>query len=271
MSKNIVIELTDNVVDKVRQAVKDDSGLPLQTKEVTAKRVELIMKNYFSSAEQMRMDMFPLMMRSTPDRVKAVEKVIDDYSNTPVKATVSVDENTVEVKVTSSYAHPLMRNNKPLLHFMCEDGKPTPTIYDGGYVNKVEFNTKKIGELCDMVREIMAFLDKPTTVQTVTNTKQPIKPKTSSKKKVNRKKANVRYVYKTVYKVTNVGANATTGRKQYAEREWNKEEWTRQGHYRTYRSKTTGQIIKQIWIEPTVCRAHGKVKENQNLKITKMD
>ena len=122
MSKNIVIELTDNVVDKVRQAVKDDSGLPLQTKEVTAKRVELIMKNYFSSAEQMRMDMFPLMMRSTPDRVKAVEKVIDDYSNTPVKATVSVDENTVEVKVTSSYAHPLMRNNKPLLSHILEKG-----------------------------------------------------------------------------------------------------------------------------------------------------
>lgn len=271
MSKNIIIELADNVVDKVREAVKDDRGLPLQTKEITAKKVELIMKNYFSSAEQMKMEMLPLTMLSAPDRIKAVEKVIEDYSNTPVKAMMSVSENTVEVKVTSSYSHPLMRDNKPLLHFMCEDGKSTPTIYDGGYVNKVEFNAKKIGELCDMVREVLDFLDKPTTVQTVTNTKQAIKPKTNAKKKVNRKKANVRYVYKTVHKVVNVDTESRTSRKKYAEREWNKEEWTRQGHYRTYRSKTTGQVIKQVWIEPTTCRAHGKIRENQNLKITKMD
>ena len=271
MSKNIVIELADNALDKVREVVKNGKGEPLLTSEIPAERIELITKNYFSSVEQMRADMLPLATLANPERIKAVEKVIQDYANAPIKVEVVVKENTVEVKVTTSYSHPLMKSSKPLVHFKCTEGKVAPEFYASEYSSNPMFTVAKSQELCSIIREVLDFLDKPTTIQTVVNTKQAIKPKANGKKKVNRKKANVRYVYKTVHRIVNVDTESKASRKKYAEREWNKEEWTRQGHYRTYRSKTTGQIIKQIWIEPTVCRAHGKVKENQNLKITKMD
>ena len=81
----------------------------------------------------------------------------------------------------------------------------------------------------------------------------------------------MRYVYKTVYKVNDVnmdlGGNAVRQHPS-KEREYLKEEWQRRGHYRTYRNKETGEVTKEVWIKPTTCRAKGKVKQEQQYKIT---
>lgn len=138
--------------------------------------------------------------------------------------------------------------------------------------NKLSFNsTMDDGEAfaqttIQFVGKILTYLDKPTTVKEISVVKE--KRKKSGKHKS--RKPNVQYVYKTVCKVVNISPEKTS-RNTYKEREWNKEEWARRGHYRVYRDKNTGEIKKRVWINSTTCKAHGKIKENQHVKITRLD
>ena len=275
MSRNIVIELSEIALNKVREVVannEDGQILPLKANELPTEKVELLTKNYFTSVERMRADLLPMAILQNPKKVPVIEELIQDYAKAPVKVVAKSKEGVVEVEAFTTYNHPLLNRDVPLLHFTCANHMEAPQLFDCEYSNQPNFCELKAIELCGILREVFEFLDKPTTVKTVESVKEVVKPKQKSKKKVSRNKPKVRYIYKTVHKIVNVNAEENgSSRRTYSEREWNKEEWTRQGHYRTYRSKTTGQIIKQIWIEPTVCRAHGRVKQTQNLKITKMD
>lgn len=109
------------------------------------------------------------------------------------------------------------------------------------------------------------YIHKPTTIISLENFREQ---KISHKRKNGKKISVTRYVYKTIHKISSV-KNNTEKITTYNEREWNVTEWTRKGHYRTYRDKTTGEVIKTVWIEKTVCKPHGKIKDNPSYKITK--
>ncbi len=115
-----------------------------------------------------------------------------------------------------------------------------------------------------LVVNVVTYLDLPTTVKIVDEVRVPKKVGQGSKKR----KSGVKYIYKTIYKVKEV--INPVGR-QNKEREYYKETWERKGHKRVYRNKITGEITKEVWIKPVMCHAKGKVKENQNLKITKIN
>lgn len=275
MNRNIVIELSETALNKVREVVasnENEQVAPLKASELPTEKVELLTKNYFTSIERMRADLLPMAILQNPKKIPVIEELIQNYAKAPIKVVVKAKDNVVEVKAFTTFNHELLNRDVPLLHFISGSHMDAPQLFDCEYSSQPHFCEMKADEMCGILREVFEFLNKPTTIKTVEDVREAVATKQKPKKKVARKKPKVRYVYKTIHKIANINTeDSGSSRRPYSEREWNKEEWTRQGHYRTYRSKTTGQIIKQIWIEPTVCRAHGKVKQTQNLKITKMD
>lgn len=125
---------------------------------------------------------------------------------------------------------------------------------------------KMIFDFMKFINDTIWYIHKPTTIVVVENLKEK---KTNYKRKGGKKLSIVKYVYKTVHKISSIKSHTEKTTTTYSKREWNVTEWTRKGHYRTYRDKTTGDVIKTVWIEKTVCKPHGKIKENSSFKITK--
>lgn len=241
--------------------------------KLPSQKVELQFFNYLSSMEQIKKDLAPLFASATLSQKAIAEKIFKDYLEADFKATFSqISDSEIEVKVVTLFTHQLFVD-KDIICFTYKNGGIVLNKWQNMSNNEAQgiFTAKKI---LGLLSATLNYLDKPTTVKTTSVIKTP----RSLKKRSKGKKQSVKYVYKTVYKIKKI-ANDTPHVKREVEeivnnkkeREYLKEEWKRKGHYRVYRNKETGEIVKEVWIKPTICRAKGKIKEEQKYKITKLN
>lgn len=239
----------------------------INTLQLPAKKVELRLFNYLSSVEHTKKELKPLFEQANKTSRRRAEKILEDYVNSDILITYSqIDGKHLSVKVETLFTHEWFHNN---LIFECRyvDGKCII-----GRAN-IEESTDKVRLLAlgmiGLLKTVLSHMNKQTVIKEVSNVRVT---KTSNKKRSkNNKKTKVRYIYKTVYKIkgVNISSDKQTVKKS-GEREFVKETWKRKGHYRTYRNKETGEVVKRIWIEPTTCHASGKTKKEQQYKITKL-
>lgn len=253
--KKLHLTINENVVEQLK-------GLELKkmsNKEISYENIEIITPNFFTTFES--------MVESRPEIKNDPKEIayLKFFMSLPYKIEVKkLDKNKSNVSMTIMSPKKIMKN----IEF-------TASIAQNIVYEVHDLVSTETGEGYDLATVILEFvgkilnhLDKPTTIKEIHRTKEPKRP---TKKRKQNKKNNVQYVYKTVYKVTNIQPEKKTTRRSSSEREWNKEEWTRRGHYRIYRDKETGEIKKKVWIDKTVCHAHGKIKENQHYKMTRID
>ena len=239
----------------------------INTLQLPAKKVELRLFNYLSSVEHTKKELKPLFEQANKTSRRRAEKILEDYVNSDILITYSqIDGKHLSVRVETLFTHEWFHNN---LIFECRyvDGKCII-----GRAN-IEESMDKVRLLAlgmiGLLKTVLSHMNKQTVIKEVSNVRVT---KTSNKKRSkNNKKTKVRYVYKTVYKIkgVNISSDKQTVKKS-GKREFVKETWKRKGHYRTYRNKETGEVVKRIWIESTTCHASGKTKKEQQYKITKL-
>lgn len=127
--------------------------------------------------------------------------------------------------------------------------------------------------MVNLFGRILEYLKKPKRVVEVSSHKREVNTPNKSNKKSNKKK-KVQYVYDTLYKVNRLNIEEPKEKKnksseEKTEREYFKEEWIRNGHYRHYRNED-GSIRKKVWIPQTVVHVKGKTKETRDIKITRV-
>lgn len=253
--KKLHLTINENVVKQL----KDLELEKMSNKEIPYENIEIITPNFFTT--------FDLMIESRPEIKNDPKEIayLKFFMSLPYKIEVKkLDKNKSSISMTIISPKKNVKN----IEF-------TASITQNTVYEVHDLVSTETGEGYDLATVILEFvgkilnhLDKPTTIKEIHRTKEPKRP---TKKRKQNKKNNVQYVYKTVYKITNIQSEKKTTRRSSSEREWNKEEWTRRGHYRIYRDKETGEIKKKVWIDKTVCHAHGKIKKNQHYKITRID
>lgn len=257
MAKNLFLTINENVVKQIKES---DEDVKLDVKNIPYKNIEIITPNYLTTMESM------LEARPEVRDIPSEMAHLKFFMSLPYKITVKkIDTNTLKISVViiAPKATQLMVGYTLNIadDSTCD---VTHAVNTQGGIEAVECTTL-------FIAKILNYLDKPTTVKEVHSVREP-KTGSKKKKKAGKKKSPVQYVYKTVCKVTNITVEKSTGaRRNTAEREYNKEEWERRGHFRTYKDKRTGEVRKRVWIESTTCHARGKIKENQHMKITRID
>lgn len=258
MAKNLFLTINERVMNQLKEA----DNVTIKAENIPYEYIEIVTPNYLTTFED--------MLKARPEVKNDPKELawLKFFMTLPYKITVKkIDANTLDVLVTIVSAK---KTQKVIECTVNTANEIVLNVIDGGH--SIESEGEDVVMLTlQFVGKLLTYLNKPTTIKEVTSTKQA-KTKNNKKKKTGKKKAPVQYVYKTVYKVSDITVEKSTrARRQSAERQWNKEEWQRRGHYRVYRDKNTGEIKKRVWIDTTVCRAHGKIKENQNFKITRID
>lgn len=263
---------------KVAEAFLEDSGLvsflmqytDVQPLKLPTKKVELKLYNYLSSVEQIKKDLAHLLALANEQQKAIAMKAFQDYVDSDIVITYNqIDDGQIKVSARTLFTHKLFGDDLIIKFTYASEG--CEVEYWSGMSGNIVQGQLVASRMMGLLYTVLSHMDKPTTVKTVSKTKTP---KTSTKRQSKgKKKSKVRYVYKTVYKVNDVnmdlGGNAVRQHPS-KEREYLKEEWQRRGHYRTYRNKETGEVTKEVWIKPTTCRAKGKVKQEQQYKITKL-
>lgn len=257
MAKNLFLTINENVVKQIKES---DEDVKLDVKNLAYKNIEIITPNYLTTIESM------LETRPEVRDIPSEMAYLKFFMSLPYKITVKkIDVNTLKISV--AVIAPKATQVMVDYTLNAVDDSTCDVVHgvdSQGGIEAVECTTLFIGKLLN-------YLDRPTTVKEVHSVKEP-KTSSKKKKKAGKKKSPVQYVYKTVCKVTNITVEKSTGtRRNMTEREYNKEEWERRGHFRTYRDKHTGEIKKRVWINSTTCHARGKIKTNQHMKITRID
>ena len=256
MTKSISIELTKDVAEKFLNQFNQVDSLAMP-----GDKVELILYNYLTNKEKIMDDVKDVMALANKEQGILIQQMLTDYCSSNISIKTKPIEHGVHIIAKSTYEKAKL-SEACLIDFTYVEGAYQINQCDltKNYIQSMEIAQRMLG----LVSTVLTHLNKPTTVKTVESVKIP----RTKKKRVKGKKSPVRYVYKTIYKVSQVGEPQVT-KGVYKEREYVKEEWERKGHYRAYRDKETGEIIKEVWIKPATCKARGKIKENQNYKITK--
>ena len=270
MKRNIVIELNEQVSKELSKTQgKFATDLFKSESDLLETGFELIHANVIFDAlkEKIKNELMALVMTGKVDtpEYRSLNRVHTELCNSVCKTIIKrIGE---EFKITSYVETSIKRINEGLfISFHYNKALPIPMIDKVGEL--VEDNTlvnRKIAyDVMQLLVNTVDYLERPTTVKFVDEIRVPKKTSQGSKKRKN----GVKYVYKTVYKVKEV--TNPTGR-QNREREYYKETWERKGHKRVYRDKSTGKIVKEVWIKPATCHAKGKIKEQQTLRITKVN
>lgn len=263
---------------KVAEVFLEDSGLvsflmqytDAQPLKLPTKKVELKLYNYLSSVEQIKKDLAHLLALANEQQKAIAMKAFQDYVDSDIVITYNqIDDGQIKVSAKTLFTHELFGDDSIIRFIYTSEG--CEVEYWSGMSGNIVQGQIVASKMMGLLYTVLSHMDKPTTVKTVSKTKT-LKTNTKRQSK-GKKKSKVRYVYKTIYKVSNVNIGSdsnTVKRHPSKEREYFKEEWQRRGHYRTYRNKETGEVTKEVWIKPTTCRAKGKVKQEQQYKITKL-
>lgn len=265
------IEITKEVADKF---LSDNSTIMSmlnsllgnkQNFDLPSEKVELRVYNFLSTVEQIKRDSADIISQANRQQRLLLEKVYTNYVDSDILITCVKEKEHIHILAKSLFTHPLLTDNK-LIEFAYSNGSIEILFWSANNLHQSKIVANKIVRLLEGVLD---HLNAPTTVKKVESIKIP----KIKKKRSKGKKTNVKYVYKTVYKVTDVNLNVEQSeiKTPYKEREYLKEEWQRKGHYRFYRDKETGEVVKKVWIKPATCKAKGKIRENQNYKITKIN
>lgn len=257
MAKNLFLTINENVVKQL----KESAEINVDVKKISYQHIEITTPNFLTTIESM-LDARP-EVRNDPKEMQYLEF----FMSLPYK--VVIDKLSVDtVKISTT----IMSPKKMLKSVEFTVNTTEKPIYEVSYLASSELGdgTDLAEATLQFIGKLLNHLDKPTTVKEIHSVKE-LKTSSKKKKKAGKKKSPIQYVYKTVCKVTNIQPEKSAARRPYSEREWNKEEWTRRGHYRIYRDKNTGEIKKRVWINSTTCHARGKIKTNQHMKITRID
>lgn len=274
MSKLMSIELERNVADKFLEDSRLASFIMFFTNfddmfKLPTEKVELKLYNYLTSVEQTKKDLSHLFALANKKQTEIAMKALNDYANSDIVITYKqVSNEEIMVEANTTFKHILFSNSN-LIKFRytvkgCE-------VLDFSSISNDSTQGRVIAyKMMGLLHSVLTYMEEPTTVKEV-STGKVVKP-SNNKKRSKNKKAKVRYIYKTIYKVKDINTQSKTKTKRSPskEREYLKEEWQRKGHFRTYRNKETGEVTKRVWIESTTCRAKGKVKDEQQYKITKL-
>lgn len=139
---------------------------------------------------------------------------------------------------------------------------------------KTENKEKMLQDLLTLHSSLMAFVQNYESEIEIREEKKRVTKKTNKKskkaKKNNKNKKVSKLITKKVYiipdNVKEVIEKEDRNKRPYTRQT---DIWTRRGHMRTYRDKQ-GNVIKRVWVRPTLCKAKGKKEGKKEGKIYKL-
>lgn len=268
--KRAKIEVADGVVESFNNNMELVNRL--EPKNLIANVTEIAVMNKILQPEDMVRDVVSVRRSTgvvvTDKEIELIRKMAVEYLKLPLTIRVKAEDGDSKVDV-KAYVESDGRKDK-FASFVYDMETKEYVEMDCGFTLTPVMGCNVIH---NMAGGILAFMNEPTSIKEVSNIKEVVtKAGGKRKSKKGGKNSGKRYVYKTLYKVSGTVNNApSSNRTLYKQREWIKSEWERKGHYRHYRDKETGEIVKSVWIKPSTCRVKGKVKEQQDFAITKLN